>query len=295
MNNNPVIIQFEDLYKSFRDSNGTQNVLNNISANVRLGEFVTIVGPSGCGKTTLFNLILGSEKPTSGRILMEGKLVTGPDRDRGVVFQRYSLFPHLTVLQNIVFGLEVQEFSLANRWFHPIRYTKKRREFKEQARDYLDRIGLQEHADKYPHQLSGGMRQRVAIAQALITNPKILLMDEPFGALDNQTREQMQHFILEQWQQRNMTIFFVTHDTEEALYLATRIWVLSPYYQNADGSKIVIDNAVPGPHPKPNNAKYTDWFTRMLERLRHEGLDQTYLQPIHTFDLNHPDAGKGEN
>ncbi|MFQ6042533.1 MAG: ABC transporter ATP-binding protein [Candidatus Poribacteria bacterium] len=290
--NNPIIIQFEKLCKSFRDNNGTQIVLNNLSANVRLGEFVTIVGPSGCGKTTLFNLILGSEEPTSGRVVMEGKQVTSPNRDRGVVFQRYSLFPHMTVLQNIVFGLEIQEFNLISRWFRPFLYAKKRREYKEQAMDYLNRINLIEHADKYPYQLSGGMRQRVAIAQALITNPKILLMDEPFGALDNQTREQMQRFILEQWQQRNMTIFFVTHDTEEALYLATRIWVLSPYYENAEGSKIVIDHAVPGPHPKPDSAKYTDWFTDMLARLRKEGLDRTYLQSIREFDLSHPDAGK---
>ena len=291
-NNNPIIIQFEKLCKSFSDNNGLQLVLNNISAKIRLGEFVTIVGPSGCGKTTLFNLILGSENPTSGRVVMEGEQVTSPNRDRGVVFQRYSLFPHMTVLQNIVFGLEVQEFNLISRWFRPVRYAKKRREYKEQAMDYLNRINLIEHADKYPHQLSGGMRQRVAIAQALITNPKILLMDEPFGALDNQTREQMQSFILEQWQERQMTIFFVTHDTEEALYLATRIWVLSPYYEEAEGSKIVIDNAVPGPHPKPDNAKYTDWFADMLARLRKEGLDRTYLQSIYEFDLSHPDAGK---
>ena len=289
--NNGVLLRLDSVHVAYDDGQqGKQVVLNDISAQIRIGEFVTLVGPSGCGKTTLLKLILGSEKPTQGQVIVGGALVDGPNRDRGIVFQRYSLFPHLTVLKNVVFGLELEEFGLLDRWTNRLQLARKRREYRERAREYLDRTGLAEHADKFPHQLSGGMRQRVAIAQALIMKPKILLMDEPFGALDHETRQEMQFFILEQWEQMGMTVFFVTHDREEALFLATRAWVLSYYYKDADGSKLVVDKQIPGPHPKPNNAKYTTQFVAMLEQIRRDGLDESYLQRVDQFDLSHPDA-----
>lgn len=288
-------ISLQDVYVEYPDGDGAQKVvLNDIDLHLRAGEFATLVGPSGAGKSTLFRLILASEKPTRGTVLIDGKDLDQPNRDCGIVYQRYSLFPHLKVWENVIFGLDLLEFTLPSRLANPWYYRKRLGQLREEAQEYLARVGLGADADKYPHQLSGGMQQRVAIIQALMTKPKVLLMDEPFGALDDSTRQDMQLFILEQWREAGMTIVFVTHDLEEALFLGTRVLVLSQYYStdspNSAGSKIVKDCQVPGGHPKPTDFKYRREFTDLIEQIRHQGLDPNHRQHIREFDLTHCDA-----
>ncbi|MCP4214065.1 MAG: ABC transporter ATP-binding protein [bacterium] len=292
---NDYLLHLEDVHvRYFNQKNVEFTVLNDIDFKVSKGEFITIVGPSGCGKSTMLRLILGSERPTEGSVLFDGKPIESPDRDRGIVFQKYSLFPHLTVLDNLAFGLDAEAFSMPGRVFTPFKYWRKRKEYRERARQYLERVGLEGHGDKYPGQLSGGMRQRVAIAQSAIMEPRILMMDEPFGALDDSTRQDMQLFILEQWEKAGMTIFFVTHDLEEAVYLGTRIIVLSQYYktdrEENEGAKIVADIATPAPHPKPPEFKYSEETSQLIKKIRHEGLDPKHQQHISKFELNHKDS-----
>jgi len=184
------------------------------------GEFVAVLGPSGCGKSTMLNLIAGFHgiaPPTSGEVLVHGQPVTGPGRDRGMIFQRYSSFPHLTVLENVTFGLELNDRELHHSPAERI----------ELARHWLARVGLSAHEQKYPHQLSGGQQQRVAIARSLVLKPKIILMDEPFSALDEPTRLDMQALILELWREIEATVFLVTHSIAEAVYLGDRIWIFT--------------------------------------------------------------------
>ncbi|MFH0925571.1 MAG: ABC transporter ATP-binding protein [bacterium] len=294
-NSKEYLIYLEDVYQKYPEKSGRlKTVLNDIDFRARGGEFITVIGPTGCGKSTLLRLILGSEKPYSGKALINGVAVSSPNPCCGIVYQKYSLFPHLTVLENVIFGPELEKFCLLEKYYKPFLYRKKRKEFKEEALEYLKRVGLADDANKYPYQLSGGMRQRVAIVQALIMKPKILLMDEPFGALDDSTRQVMQLFILEQWEKMKMTIFFVTHDLEEALFLGTRIIALSQYYQtdcpDCEGSKIVIDKAISGGHPKPTHFKYAKEFNNLLEEVRRDGLDPNHRQHISQFDLSHKDA-----
>ncbi len=293
------LLVIEDVYKRYparksdRASAGEKTVLNDVDLRVRKGEFISVVGPSGCGKSTLLRMVLGSEQPSSGSVLINGKPVGGPGRERGIVFQRYSLFPHLTVRDNIVFGLDLEEFSIPGRLLRYPHYRRRKREYRERAQMYLDRMQLGEAGDKFPHELSGGMRQRVAIAQAAIMKPDFLMMDEPFGALDDSTRQEMQIFLLELWEESDMTIFFVTHDLEEALFLGTRILVLSQYYVSDDdigGAKIVADKEVPGGHPKPLDFKYSPEFNELLEQVRRDGLDPESKQHVDDFDLSHRDA-----
>ena len=293
--NKEHLLHLEDVYVRYFNHKGECfTVLNDIDLKVSPGEFITVVGPSGCGKTTMLRLILGSEKPSEGTILFEGKPIPSPDRDRGIVFQKYSLFPHLTVLQNLVFGLDAEEFPIWKRVCTPFKHLQKRIEHKEQALEYLERVGLGKDGDKYPQQLSGGMRQRVAIAQSLIMKPKILLMDEPFGALDDSTRQDMQLFILEQWEKTKMTIFFVTHDLEEAIFLGSRTIVLTQYYstdlEKNEGAKIVTDVEMPGPFPKSSDFKYSKEMNRLVQKLRIDGLDPGHKQHIRDFDLSCKDA-----
>jgi NitT/TauT family transport system ATP-binding protein len=220
-------------------------VLGGIDLHIAEGEFVCVLGQTGCGKSTLLRLVLGSEKPVNGRVLVDGREHHQPDRTRGYVPQKYSLFPDKTVLDNITFGPEVAEFRLFGR-LTP-RFYRRRREFRVQAMDYLRRIGLsQEDARKYPDQLSGGMQQRVAIAQALMTQPRILLMDEAFSALDPGTRKDMQRLIRELWRSTGTTILFVTHNTHEALRLGTRVIVLAKESPD-QGSRVMLDLPVPEP------------------------------------------------
>ncbi len=206
-----VILEVEDLRKSYDDL----LVLNGLTFKVAKGEFFAIVGPSGCGKTTLLRIIAGLEDYDEGRVLVDGKEVTGPGPDRAMVFQDYAIFPWKTVLENIMFA--------------PLMQGKDREEAERIARWCLEVVpGLEGFEDAYPKQLSGGMKQRVAIARALAAKPKILLMDEPFAAVDAQTRNKLQEELLKVWEKTGQTILLVTHNVEEAVFLADRVMVLSP-------------------------------------------------------------------
>ncbi|WP_084959370.1 ABC transporter ATP-binding protein [Thermoactinospora rubra] len=208
-------IQFRDVGKEFpvRDSDHTFPALSGVTLDVREGEFLTLVGPSGCGKSTLLDLLSGLTEPTSGEILIDGAPVEGPGLDRGIVFQQYALLPWRTALANVEFGLEAKGVP--------------RTERRELARHYLDLVGLRDFEARYPHELSGGMRQRVAIARSLAFDPDILLMDEPFAALDAQTRESLQEELLRIWEATGKTVVFITHGIDEAVYLGQRVAVMS--------------------------------------------------------------------
>ena len=220
-------------------------IMADINLSIEEGEFVCLLGQTGCGKSTLLKMVLGAEMPARGRVLIDGVQHNQPDRSRGYVPQKYSLFPDKTVLHNITFGPEVAEFNLLTRI--SLRYVRRRREIRQDALNYIHRIGLHERdARKYPHQLSGGMQQRVAIAQALITHPRILLMDEAFSALDPGTRKDMQRLIRQLWRDTGITVLFVTHNTQEALHLGSRVIVLAKDHPDA-GAQVAMDLSVPQP------------------------------------------------
>jgi ABC-type nitrate/sulfonate/bicarbonate transport system ATPase subunit len=219
--------------------------------NVADNDFVTILGPSGCGKSTLLRMVAGLDTPTTGRILLDGKAITGPGADRGMVFQSYTLFPWLTVAENIAFGLRERGIS--------------QKERSSIAREWLDKVGLTSFANHFPKQLSGGMQQRTAIARALANDPKILLLDEPFGALDNQTRALMQELLLGIWERERKTVIFVTHDIEEAIFLASRVVVMS-----ARPGRIKADIPVDLPHPRHYTIKTSPAFSDLKARLTEE-------------------------
>ena len=224
-------LEFERVTKQFQVRDDLKKgavkeftAISNISFDVREGEFITLVGPSGCGKSTLLDLITGLTKPTSGRILIDNKEITGPGLDRGIVFQQYALFPWKTARGNIEFGLEAKGIP-KSQWAEKVKY-------------YLELVGLNNFADRYPHELSGGMKQRVAIARSLAFNPDVLLMDEPFAALDAQTRETLQTELLRIWEKTGKTIIFITHGIDEAVYLGQRVVVLSA---NPGSVKKIVD------------------------------------------------------
>ena len=210
-----VVLEVKGLGKTYSSHQGEVTALKGIDFKTHRREFVCVIGPSGCGKSTLIRILAGLEPYTSGQVLLDGEPVEGPCRDRGMVFQGYTLFPWLTVKKNVMFGLEMNNAG--------------RNEAEAQARQWLELVGLSKFADAYPHQLSGGMKQRVAIARALANQPRILLMDEPFGALDAQTRAKMQQHLLEIWKNIDITILFITHDLDEAIFLADRILVLKAH------------------------------------------------------------------
>jgi NitT/TauT family transport system ATP-binding protein len=277
------ILHIQDLYKLY----GSKVVLDNIDLSVARGEFCTVVGPSGCGKSTLLRMILGQERPTNGNLFIDGCPADSANKERGIVYQKYSLFPHLTVLENVLLGKKLCA-GFAERF-------RKRKLFIDEAMLFLEKVKLQEHYKKYPHELSGGMQQRVAIAQAVIMKPAILLMDEPFGALDPGTRESMQVFILELWEETSMTIFFVTHDLEEACYLGTRLIVLSQFYSDGrtnngnKGAKIVAD------YPLPRKAistmvKARAEFGELIQKIRNDGFDPQSMRHVTEFNLKHDDS-----
>ena len=193
---------------------GDKTVLEDINFSMQSGEFVTFVGSSGCGKSTLLRLIAGLDHPSGGRIHVDGSPVEGPGPDRGMVFQKYSLYPWLNAADNVAFGMRLQGMTS--------------NDVRDRTAYFLEVVGLQDAATKLPRELSGGMQQRVAIARALATNPSVLLLDEPFGALDLQIRETMQEFLLQLWQRTGLTVLLITHDVEEALVLAQRVHVLAP-------------------------------------------------------------------
>ena len=277
---------------------GKKRVLNNLHLNVREGDFVTVVGPSGCGKSTLLRLILGMEKPTSGTVDIAGNPSFGADRQRGIVWQKYSLFSHLTVSENIYIGLEWEAFSMWQylfRGFIP-EYWLRKDQYEKMALEYLSRVELSsDDAHKKPDELSGGMQQRVAIAQALIMNPRILLMDEPFSALDPATRQQAGELAQSIWKETGMTIFFVTHDLEEGITLGSRVIVLSQFYtdeagQEADGAKIVKDLQVPFDYPRANDFQRSPWFIENRLGIKREGFDKAHRQSLADFAMDHPDS-----
>ena len=203
-------LHIENLSKRF----GSKTVLEQINFSMQSGEFLALVGSSGSGKSTILRLIAGLDQPSEGSILVDGDPVTGPGPDRGMVFQKYSLYPWLSAADNVAFGMRLQGI--------------KPQEIRERTGYFLEVVGLSDAGAKLPRELSGGMQQRVAIARALATNPRVLLLDEPFGALDLQIRESMQDFLLQLWQRTGLTVLLITHDVEEALVLAQRIHVLAP-------------------------------------------------------------------
>ncbi len=231
-------LQVRRLWKEY----GRQVVLENISLDVESGEFVTIIGASGCGKTTFLRILLGEERQTRGEVLLDGKpLPDEPGPDRGVVFQKYSVFPHMTALENVMVGEEFAGAPLTA-WL----LGKARRETRQRALDMLAAVGLANSGDKYPSELSGGMQQRLAIAQALMRRPRILLLDEPFGALDPGIRSDMHELILDLWSKLRLTIFMTSHDIKESFYLGGRVIVLDrvrkdPHEPGAYGARITYD------------------------------------------------------
>ena len=256
-------IRIEDVDVDYPISaESARRVLHGIDVDIPGGEFVSIVGETGCGKSTLLRLILGEEQPTRGRVMVNGEVRRQPDRRCGYVPQKYSLFPDKTVLDNVVFGLDVSEFGAVG-FFHPSR-GRRLREFRAEALRYLEHTGLHKSdAGKYPYQLSGGMQQRVAIAQALILNPPILLMDEAFSALDPNTRASMQLLIKELWCESGTTIVFVTHNTREALCLGTRVIALAREGQDS-GSSVALD--IPVPHLDfDSNEQEIRFFVEQIE------------------------------
>ena len=233
MKQREVILEVKNLSKSFASTQGDVEALRDVSFKVHRREFVCVIGASGCGKSTLVRILAGLETASDGEVLLDDKPVTGPGPERGMVFQGYSLFPWLTVKRNVMFGPEMRGTSKTTAESH--------------AREWLSLVGLTKFADSYPHQLSGGMRQRVAIARALVNEPRVMLMDEPFGALDAQTRSKMQAHLLDIWRNIDITVVFITHDLDEAIYLADRILVFKPHPGE-------LQEVIEVPVPRPRSA-----------------------------------------
>jgi NitT/TauT family transport system ATP-binding protein len=251
------LIQVEKAGFGFDTPEGRVSAVEDISLTVSPGEFVSIIGPSGCGKSTLLNALAGFLKPTQGRILVDGEAVQGPGADRGMIFQQYSLFPWMTVRQNVEFGLKMKGAG--------------RNQRKEAARTLLGVAGLSQFEDHYPGHLSGGMKQRVGIVRALAAGPRILLLDEPFGALDAQTRVIMQQILTNMWQQLKISVLFVTHDIDEAIFLSDRIYVMT-----ARPGRIKAELRVPLARPREPGMMGTQGFTtlriELMELIREESL-----------------------
>ena len=245
-----VKLSFRELSKTFFVQGEPKLALQNINMEIQTGEFVSIVGASGCGKSTLIRIAAGLEQASQGGVYVENSLVIKPGQDRGMVFQQFSLFPWLTVKENVMFGLQDQFPDKARRG--------------EMALVWIERVGLGEFVDYYPNQLSGGMQQRVAIARALAPGPKVLLMDEPFAALDAQTRRRMQRHLLEIWRALNITVVFITHDLEEAILLADRILVLAP---NPGRLVATLPVGIPRTHEDLERDKYGSAFAHVFKEL----------------------------
>jgi NitT/TauT family transport system ATP-binding protein len=263
-----IILRVDKLGKVFNSHGRSTLALNDISFTTHRREFLCVVGPSGCGKSTLVRILAGLEEPSSGEVLLEGKPVTEPGSDRGMVFQGYTLFPWLTVKKNVMFGPQVNG--------HGSEAAER------EALQWLQLIGLEKFADCYPNQLSGGMKQRVAIVRALANQPRILLMDEPFGALDAQTRCRMQAHLLEIWRKIDITIVFITHDLDEAIFLADRILVLS-----AHPGEVQELIEVPVPRPRSSGQLILPEFLATKARLeelihqsKHHDDEEADIYPI---------------
>ena len=275
---------------------GSNRVLHEIDLAIGRGEIVGLVGPSGCGKSTLLNTVIGTLIPTEGGVFVHPgssndgqpenlgpQRVTGPSRDRGIVYQRYALFPHLTAQDNVALGLILDETSFPFRLFRRLAYRKLRREYRERAAAWLERLGLGDAVGRYPDELSGGMRQRVAIAQALIMKPKLLMLDEPFGALDEATREDLQRMLITLYHENHAaiaageepgaSILMVTHELTEALYVGDRVLGLSQHWNWRDaghsscpGARIVYDR--PAPVYTPDQVRNAEDFVAQREEIR---------------------------
>jgi NitT/TauT family transport system ATP-binding protein len=227
----PVVMDVREVGRMFEGEDGPVTALQSVSFKAHRRELICVVGPSGCGKSTLGRILAGLDEPSAGLVELDGREVRGPGSDRGMVFQGYTLFPWRTVVQNVMFGLEMS--------------GKSSHSALAEAMPWVEMVGLGKFANAYPYQLSGGMKQRVAIARALANRPRILIMDEPFGALDAQTRAQMQSYLLQIWKQVDVTIVFVTHDLDEAVFLADRILVMG-----CNPGRILEVVEVPVPRPR---------------------------------------------
>jgi ABC-type nitrate/sulfonate/bicarbonate transport system ATPase subunit len=248
----PPILSIRGVSRAFATRNGLPTIaLQATDFDAAENDFVTILGPSGCGKSTLLRIVAGLDHPTSGEVLLDGRRIAGPGADRGMVFQSYTLFPWLDVLDNVCFGL--RERGLPRDQQEAI------------ARAFVGKVGLTGFERHYPKQLSGGMQQRTALARALANNPRILLMDEPFGALDHQTRELMQELLLGIWEAERKTVLFVTHDIDEAVFMGSRVVVMT-----ARPGRIKVDSAVPLPHPRHYSMKTTPAFAKLKAELTDE-------------------------
>ena len=246
------ILTVSQLSKTFTANSGPGTVaLQATDLAVVENDFITILGPSGCGKSTLLRMVAGLDTPTSGTIVLDGRPITGPGADRGMVFQSYTLFPWLSILQNVCFGLREKGLALSAQ--HDV------------AHQFIKKVGLTGFENHFPKQLSGGMQQRTALARALANNPRILLMDEPFGALDHQTRELMQELLQGIWEAEQKTVLFVTHDIDEAIFMGNRVVVMS-----ARPGRIKCDVAVPLAHPRSYAIKTTPVFTELKAMLTEE-------------------------
>ena len=244
-------IVFDRVSVEFPSARGPMLVVDDVSYEIRDGEFVAVIGPSGCGKTTMMNIVAGFMDPTQGRVLLDGKAVAGPGPDRGVIFQEYGVFPWLTVKENIAFGLKLAANRAASAERDAI------------CNRYMDLMGLTDFADAWPKMLSGGMRQRLALARAYAVRPQFLLMDEPFGALDAQTRTAMQDLLLQVLATEGKTVMLITHSVEEAIYLASRIIVMS-----ARPTRIREQIAIPFAYPRSESVHETREFNELRSHVR---------------------------
>ena len=263
------VVTFDHVLKRFGKHTAVESVNFSVYDRPDKGEFICVLGPSGCGKSTVLNMIAGFYGPTEGAVLMFGQPVGPPDADRGFVFQSYGSFPHLRVWENIAFGLLLKEMN--RRGKDPATWTldkligvrgARRRRIREEAMEWVRAVGLLSSEQKYPHQLSGGMRQRVALARTLAVKPKIILMDEPFGALDRVTRWEMQDLLIKLWREKEPTVFLVTHDIPEAVFLGDRIYIFSP----APGT-IVEEVDIPTPDMPAAEMQRTTEFSELVNEI----------------------------
>ncbi len=243
-----IKLKIDNVKKIYNSRNGEMIALNGVNLDIAENEFICVVGPSGCGKSTLLNIIAGLLEPTSGEVYCDGKKVEGTGIERGVVFQQYALFPWMTVKKNVMFGLNLQGI--------------KGKEAEERAMKYIKMVQLEDFLDHYPKELSGGMKQRVAIARAYAVNPSVLLMDEPFGALDAQTRTQLQSELLETWEKEQKTCFFITHDVDEAIILAQKVIIMSA---RPGRIKEIVDIDIP--YPRTQETKMSPAFLELKNHI----------------------------
>jgi len=274
------VIELQNVSKSYADV----QVLEGLNTSVAEGEFITMVGASGCGKSTFLKMLLGTEAPSGGRLLLDGNPVANePGPDRGIVFQQYSVFPHMTVLDNVIAACAFHRPGITGRLFGPAKKAAR-----DKALELLERVGLQDASKRYPHMLSGGMKQRLAIAQALINRPRILLLDEPFGALDPGIRADMHELVLQLWREHGLTVFMVTHDLREGFYLGTRVWVFDklrhdPQAPGAYGATITYDLSLGKTSQEVYEKIHRDLIATSRRR---EGTDALQPAPVADIDLH---------